>query len=132
MTSEPIVSLRVHRVVSKKTENLDFLTGSEKDQFFSLTEEGAEQEELADEYASDWQLLSRSYGQVYLGEVFSFYAKVTNDSVTHSITDLSIRIDLQVTSRVINLCDTQRPALDAKQSVHLLMQHEIKEMGGNV
>jgi hypothetical protein len=67
-----------------------------------------------------------------LGEIFSFYVKVSNDSSDVRVTDVTVRIDLQVTTRVINLKDTSCAELPHGQSFHQLIHHEIKEMGANV
>lgn len=131
-SADPILSLRVHRVVPRNTGSLDFLTSSEKEVFFAPEESEDGQEEMSPEYVTEWQFLPRSYGQIYLGEMFSFYVKTSNDSEAKLVTDLCVRIDLQVATRVINLCDSRREELPPGQAFHQLIHHEIKEMGGNV
>lgn len=131
MSSDPVLSLRVHRVVPRRTESLDFLTQSEKEVFFAPESE-MESEEMWSDYSADWQFLPRAYGQIYLGEMFSFFVKTSNDSDGTRVTDLSVRIDLQVTTRVINLCDSRKEELLPHQSFPQLLHHEIKEMGSNV
>ena len=150
-SSEPLVSLRVHRVVPRDTSSLDFLTPEERVTFFtpdaapahvdataegpSAAQEGettAEAAELGPEVAAEWQFLPRAYGQVYLGELFSFYVRVINDSPERTVTGIGVRVDLQVTNRVINLCDSRKDSLKPGGAFNQLIQHEVKEMGASV
>lgn len=129
---EPLVSLRVHRVIPRNPESLTFLTPNERTAFFTL-EDDFETAQLPPEYASSWQFLPRSCQQIYLGETFSFVICMTNESTTEIIRDLVLKVDLQLYSqRVINLCESKKDPLEPKQCFFQLLHHEVKEMGANV
>lgn len=82
---------------------------------------------------NDWKFLPKSYSQIYLGETFTFYVKSVNDSVNEPVTNVIVRIDMQLSSnRVINVGERRMDQLDCKQGIHMLLQHEVKEMGSNV
>lgn len=129
---EAVASLKVHRVIPKNEDNLTFLNQDELKRFFSLEDDLCNQN-LPSEVETDWRFLPRSYGQIYLGETFSFVVKTCNDSDKYVINDLVVRVDLQLFSqRVINLAESQQEVLNAQESHHLLLHHEIKEMGANM
>ena len=109
-----------------------FLTRSEIDSFFKL-EDNMEWDKLPEELTNDWKFLPKSYSQIYLGETFSFYVKSVNDSVNEKVTNVVVRIDMQLSSnRVINIGERRVDCLDSKEMIHQLLQHEVKEMGSNV
>ena len=130
---EPLASLKVLRVIPKNPESISFLNQDELVRFFSLEDDSSLlSQTLPLEYQSAWRFLPRSYGQIYLGETLSFVVKISNDS-DRELTDLVVRVDLQLFSqRVINLADSRQPTVSPKDSHHLLIHHEIKEMGTNV
>lgn len=78
-------------------------------------------------------MLSDSFGNVYLGETFSFYLCCTNDSVSESVNEVTVRVELQVGShRVLFIGEGKADILDAKQSIEDIMKHEVKELGAHV
>jgi len=126
---EHLISLKVHRVIPKT--QIPFLTKEEEVRFFKLEEDLANQT-LPQEVEVNWRFLSKSCGQIYLGETFSFLVKTYNET-GYETNDLVIKVDLQLFSqRVINLADSRKECLKPQESHHVLLHHEIKEMGGNV
>lgn len=122
----------VQRVVSQKANTAAFLSQQEIETYLTL-EDDFDCDKLPEHLSSEWRFLPKNYGQIYLGETFSFYTRCTNDSVTELVKDVSLRVDLQLTSnRVIFLGEHKIDTLDSKGTLHELMHHEVKEMGTNV
>lgn len=89
---------------------------------------------LPEHLSNSWQILSdNSFGNVYLGETFSFYICCTNDSVSENVSDVCVRVELQVGNhRMFNVGEGKADILDAKQSIDDVMKHEVKELGAHV
>lgn len=84
-------------------------------------------------------VLPQSFGNIYLGETFSSYVCVHNDS-TEVCGSVSVRADLQTASQRINLV----PGSSTEQSLHSrdslapgstidqVLHHEVKELGTHI
>lgn len=81
---------------------------------------------------SEWRTISKNIGLVYLGETISFFVACVNDAETEQLSDVTIRVDLQTTSRVVMIIEQKLATLDAGKSHGVVLHHEIKEMGGSV
>lgn len=124
----------VHRIVPRNDEAIaHFLTANELVAFFTLEDElQADEKALPPEYSENWRYLPKLYGQVYLGETFSFHIKASNES-TNEVTQVTVRSDLQLYSnRVVTLGEGKKDRLLPKEFVHQVYQHEIKELGNHV
>jgi hypothetical protein len=121
----------VGRVVSKETEVKHFISIEEYNSFVG-SDNSLETLNLPQSFADNWRLLPQNFGNVYLGETFSFFMNCTNDSVKEVVTDVVIRVDLQVGNRAVNIGESKASILDAKQSLNDIMKHEVKELGPHV
>ncbi|KAI8051512.1 hypothetical protein BDF22DRAFT_744525 [Syncephalis plumigaleata] len=77
-------------------------------------------------------MLPASFGSIYLGEVFSGYLCVSNDSATMEAREVAIKAELQTSSQRIALVDTSNApmkVLGASQTSEHVVVHEIKELG---
>ncbi|KAI9328190.1 hypothetical protein DFJ73DRAFT_766077 [Zopfochytrium polystomum] len=78
--------------------------------------------------------LPASFGNIYLGETFSSYLCINNESDL-SVQDAGIKAELQTASQRLTLADTVSAAasysssLLPTQSAEFLIHHEIKELG---
>ncbi|KAJ3267932.1 hypothetical protein HDV01_003718 [Terramyces sp. JEL0728] len=87
---------------------------------------------------TDLLTLPSSFGNIYLGETFSCYLCVNNDS-TIPVTDVAFKAELQTTSQRFTLADTigtptnstsdLQVSLLPRQSQEFILHHDIKEMG---
>jgi hypothetical protein len=81
---------------------------------------------------SNLLVLPSSFGNIYLGETFSSYVSVNNES-NQVITSVSIKAELQTTSQRFTLADTilleQKISLEPSQSAEFVLSHDIKELG---
>ncbi|CAG2180143.1 unnamed protein product [Oppiella nova] len=128
---ENMLSLKVGRVVSKQTPVKHFITQEEYNSYIG-TDDTIETLRLAPNLTEEWRLLPQNFGNVYLGETFAFVINCTNDSVKEMVTDVVVRIDLQVGNRAVILGEMKASVLDAKQSLNDIMKHEVKELGPHV
>lgn len=128
---ENLLSLRVGRVVSKDTQFTHFISEEEYNCFIGIDNK-MESLVLPQNFSENYRLLPQNFGNVYLGETFSFFLNSTNDSVKEVVTDVVLRVDLQVGNRAVNIGETKAAILDAKQSLYDIMKHEIKELGPHV
>ncbi|XP_046661786.1 trafficking protein particle complex subunit 13-like isoform X1 [Homalodisca vitripennis] len=80
-------------------------------------------------------LLPQSFGNIYLGETFSSYICVHNDS-TQSAKDVTLKADLQTSSLRIPLTGHQSDSvardLDPGQNLDEVIHHEVKEIGTHI
>jgi len=84
-------------------------------------------------------VLPQSFGNIYLGETFSSYVCVHNDS-TEICSTVSVRADLQTATQRINLVpgvatDTtahNRDSLSPGSTIDQVISHEVKELGTHI
>jgi len=84
-------------------------------------------------------VLPQSFGNIYLGETFSSYVCVHNDS-TEVCRAVSVRADLQTATQRINLVpgtgtDTtlhSRDSLAPGSTIDQVLHHEVKELGTHI
>ncbi|XP_054278638.1 trafficking protein particle complex subunit 13-like [Macrosteles quadrilineatus] len=80
-------------------------------------------------------LLPQSFGNIYLGETFSSYICVHNDS-TQSAKDVTLKADLQTSSLRIPLTGHQGDSvardLEPGHNLDEVIHHEVKEIGTHI
>jgi len=84
-------------------------------------------------------VLPQSFGNIYLGETFSSYVCVHNDS-TEVCTNVHVRADLQTSTQRINLVpgsaqDSQSHSRDSftpGSTIDQVIHHEVKELGTHI
>uniref|UniRef100_A0A914UZB3 Trafficking protein particle complex subunit 13 n=1 Tax=Plectus sambesii TaxID=2011161 RepID=A0A914UZB3_9BILA len=79
-------------------------------------------------------VLPQSFENIYLGETFTFYMCVHNDS-NQIATEVAIKADLQTSSQRVALpCKMQEPVaeLSPDQALGEVISHEIKEIGQHI
>lgn len=83
---------------------------------------------------SDLLLLPSSFGNIYLGETFSAYICINNDSAS-GVRNLYFRAELQTTTQKFLLHDTTEEShhgLLANQTAEFMVNHEIRELGTHI
>ncbi|KAJ9578659.1 hypothetical protein L9F63_005149 [Diploptera punctata] len=85
--------------------------------------------------AGQFLLLPQSFGNIYLGETFSSYICVHNDS-NQIAKDVSVKADLQTSSQRIPLSGHQTESVAAElhpqDTVDDVIHHEVKEVGTHI
>ncbi|XP_033636886.1 trafficking protein particle complex subunit 13-like isoform X2 [Asterias rubens] len=79
-------------------------------------------------------MLPQDFGSIYLGETFSSYVSVHNDS-QHVVKDILLKTDLQTSSQRLTLSGAGTPAhLELKQAecIDEVIHHEVKELGTHI
>ncbi|XP_073227783.1 trafficking protein particle complex subunit 13-like [Porites lutea] len=79
-------------------------------------------------------VLPQTFGNIFLGEVFSSYVSVHNDS-NQPVKDIVIKTDLQTSSQRLTLSGTSNmpvPKLDPEESFDQVIHHEVKELGTHI
>ncbi|KAL9950219.1 hypothetical protein ACROYT_G042691 [Oculina patagonica] len=79
-------------------------------------------------------VLPQTFGNIFLGEVFSSYVSVHNDS-NQPVKDIVIKTDLQTSSQRLTLSGTANmpvAKLDPEESFDQVIQHEVKELGTHI
>ena len=87
--------------------------------------------DFSDYMMTELLLLPVSFGNIYLGETFSCFVAVNNESA-QKIVDVSVKAELQTTSQRFALSDSNSHSLDSmnpNQSHEFVLDHEIKELG---
>lgn len=83
--------------------------------------------------AGQFLLLPQSFGNIYLGETFSCYVCVHNET-TQTVQSVSIKADLQTSSQRIPLStQNQSPVmLDVDETLSDVIHHEVKDLGTHI
>jgi len=77
-------------------------------------------------------ILPQSFGSIYLGETFSSYVCVHNDS-TENARNISVKADLQTGTQRIGLVTGQdRDSLGPGETIDQVIHHEVKELGTHI
>jgi len=79
-------------------------------------------------------VLPQTFGNIFLGEVFSSYVSVHNDS-NQPVKDIVIKTDLQTSSQRLTLSGTANmpvAKLDPEESFDQVIHHEVKELGTHI
>ncbi|XP_055491129.1 trafficking protein particle complex subunit 13 isoform X4 [Leucoraja erinacea] len=77
--------------------------------------------------------LPQNFGNIFLGETFSSYISVHNDS-THIVKDVLIKADLQTSSQRLNLSASNAvlAELNPDRCIDDVIHHEVKEIGTHI
>merc|ERR1719431_2071006 len=80
-------------------------------------------------------VLPQNFGNIFLGETFSSYISVHNDSVS-AVTSVTIKVELQTSSQRLTLVgingNSGRESLEPKNSIDDVINHEVKELGTDI
>lgn len=80
-------------------------------------------------------VLPQNFGNIFLGETFSSYISVHNDSGS-SVTSVTIKVELQTSSQRLTLVgingNSSQEALDPSKSIDDVINHEVKELGTHI
>ncbi|EFA07324.1 trafficking protein particle complex subunit 13 [Tribolium castaneum] len=77
-------------------------------------------------------LLPQSPVNIYLGETFSSYICVYNET-QHIVSNVSVKVDLQTTSQRLPLSSNPpTPQLTPDDTVNIVIHHEVKEIGNHI
>ncbi|XP_031552970.1 trafficking protein particle complex subunit 13-like [Actinia tenebrosa] len=82
----------------------------------------------------DLLVLPQTFGNIFLGETFSSYVSVHNDS-NQTVKDIVIKTDLQTSSQRLTLSGAANmpvAKLDTQQSYDQVIHHEVKELGTHI
>uniref|UniRef100_A0A4W3JRX0 Trafficking protein particle complex subunit 13 n=1 Tax=Callorhinchus milii TaxID=7868 RepID=A0A4W3JRX0_CALMI len=77
--------------------------------------------------------LPQNFGNIFLGETFSSYISVHNDS-TQVVKDILVKADLQTSSQRLNLSASNAAVADLKPDscIDDVIHHEVKEIGTHI
>jgi trafficking protein particle complex subunit 13 len=84
--------------------------------------------------AGQFLLLPQSFGNIYLGETFSCYVCVHNET-NQPVQSVSIKADLQTNSQRIPLTTQQSQSptmLDVDETLSDVIHHEVKDLGTHI
>ncbi|XP_030049052.1 trafficking protein particle complex subunit 13 isoform X4 [Microcaecilia unicolor] len=77
--------------------------------------------------------LPQNFGNIFLGETFSSYISVHNDS-PHLVKDILVKADLQTSSQRLNLSASSAAVAELKPDscIDDVIHHEVKEIGTHI
>ncbi|KAK2191897.1 hypothetical protein NP493_43g05045 [Ridgeia piscesae] len=78
--------------------------------------------------------LPQNFGNIFLGETFSSYISVHNDSA-HMCTDVQVKVDLQTSSQRLSLSRSSSELvtqLEPSLRIDDVIYHEVKELGTHI
>jgi len=77
-------------------------------------------------------ILPQAFGSIYLGETFSSYICIHNDS-TEACRKITLKADLQTSTQRISLVSGQdEQQLSPGETIDHVIQHEVKELGSHI
>lgn len=134
-----LVALKVMRLtkpalISPKIVTCDFkdLPGNILNNF--LKDDATSVVQMETLAAGQFLLLPQSFGNIYLGETFSCYICVHNET-NQPVQSVSIKADLQTSSQRIPLPTQQNQSpimLDIDETLSDVIHHEIKDLGTHI
>ncbi|XP_023946923.1 trafficking protein particle complex subunit 13 [Bicyclus anynana] len=136
---EHLVALKVMRLtkpalISPKIVTCDFkdLPGNILNNY--LKDDATSVVQMETLAAGQFLLLPQSFGNIYLGETFSCYVCVHNET-NQPVQSVSIKADLQTSSYRIPLTTQQNTAplkLDVDETLSDVIHHEVKDLGTHI
>jgi len=80
-------------------------------------------------------VLPQNFGNIFLGETFSSYISVHNDS-TSTVTSVLVKVELQTNSQRLTLAginnNSSAETLNPSHSIDDVINHEVKELGTHI
>ncbi|ORZ25575.1 hypothetical protein BCR42DRAFT_294256, partial [Absidia repens] len=79
--------------------------------------------------------LPSAFGNIYLGESFSTFISINNETVSERVHDIGIQVELKTASQRFSLYDTlsnTQATMEPKVSHDVTVSHEIKELGVHI
>ncbi|ELU05219.1 hypothetical protein CAPTEDRAFT_211630 [Capitella teleta] len=122
MISKPLSCIPTHRTVDDHGQPVKVATDL-------AIAEGLEHFAL-----SQLLTLPQNFGNIFLGETFSSYISVHNNS-SHVCRDIQIKADLQTSSQRLTLSSSHAnpvQQLTPSESIDDVIQHEVKELGTHI
>lgn len=116
-------------IPSNPKDVFKFLSREEYEKYTKLTDQMLIDNSLPDSLSKEWKFLPQQINRSYLGEAIDFFVLLTNDSIKEDVCQVDCKVILENTNDqiVINQLNTDR--LDAKQSIHEIVKHEVKCLG---
>ncbi|XP_045497939.1 trafficking protein particle complex subunit 13 [Colias croceus] len=134
-----LVSLKVMRLtkpalISPKIVTCDFkdLPGNILNNY--LKDDATSVVQMETLAAGQFLLLPQSFGNIYLGETFSCYVCVHNET-NQPVQSVSVKADLQTSSQRIPLATQQHQSpvmLDIDETLGDVIHHEVKDLGTHI
>ncbi|XP_034942331.1 trafficking protein particle complex subunit 13 [Chelonus insularis] len=78
-----------------------------------------------------FMVLPQSFGNIYLGEIFSSYLCVHNGS-NQLVTNIHVKADLQTSTQTIQLSNKNTDELAPDNTMDEVIHHEVKEIGTHI
>ncbi|XP_063364243.1 trafficking protein particle complex subunit 13 [Cydia amplana] len=138
-SSEHLVALKVMRLTKPALISPKIVTCDSKDlpgNIFNnfLKDDATAVTQMETLAAGQFLLLPQSFGNIYLGETFSCYVCVHNET-NQPVQSVSIKADLQTNSQRIPLTtqQSQTPSmLDVDDTLSDVIHHEVKDLGTHI
>ena len=84
---------------------------------------------LPDSLGKQWKFLPQQINRSYLGESIDFFVLLTNDSIREDVGQVECKVLLENSNDQFVLSELKSDKLDAKQSIHSIVKHEVKNLG---
>ena len=84
---------------------------------------------LPDQLSKQWKFLPQQINRSYLGESIDFFVLITNDSIKEDVSEVDCKIILENQNDQFTVNELKSEKLDAKQSIHSIVKHEVKSLG---
>ncbi|XP_060576293.1 trafficking protein particle complex subunit 13-like isoform X2 [Ruditapes philippinarum] len=136
---EHLLALKVMRLTKPTLMPFHPIISDARDVPYTLTQDQneadiAKPKDLEYFGVSDLLTLPQNFGNIFLGETFSSYISVHNDS-NQSCSDILLKADLQTSSQRLLLTGVNsQPVTHLKpnESIDDVIQHEVKELGTHI
>lgn len=137
--TEHLVALKVMRLTKPSLIGARIVTCDSKDLPGSilnnyLKEDAVAVQQMETIAAGQFLLLPQSFGNIYLGETFSCFVCVHNET-KQTVANVSIKADLQTSSQRIPLTTHQTEPtkqLGVDETLNDVIHHEVKELGTHI
>lgn len=119
----------VNRVIPNSPDEVFRFIGKEEyEKFTKLTDQMLIDNSLPGSLSKQWKFLPQQINRSYLGESIDFFVLLTNDSVKEDVSEVECKVILENQNTPMTIHELTSAKLEAKQSIHAIVKHEVKSL----
>ena len=120
----------MNRVIPNSPEEVfSFISKDEYEKYTKLTDQMLIDNSLPGSLSKQWKFLPQQINRSYLGEAIDFFVLLTNDSVKEDVSQVDCKVILENQTDQFTIHELANDKLEAKQSIHAIVKHEVKCLG---
>jgi len=128
INNDILLSIKVNRVIpSNPADVFNFINRDDYERYTKLTDQI--DNSLPESLTKQWKFLPQQINKSYLGESIDFFVLLTNDSIKEEVIQVECKVIIETSNDQFQVNELKSEKLDAKQSIHSIVKHELKHLG---